>query len=339
MLFYLAYIDTKCLSTAVTNNISEHLAAGPQTIPTLARLSNLQPLRLKQVMQVLHNNGIFSFDPTTSTYTNTPSSTLLSKTHWTQWHLWVTLYGNEFYDAARSIPLAIKAGEKRSASQIEYSTEQNIFRYFAEKGLQDKFHKTLGAGAVAQARGMLEDYTWGELGDAVVLDIGGGGGDFITALLRKYPELRGALFELNSVVEMVRPKYEIARGEFADVGERMVDFHVGDFLKEVPAYEVYTMKWCLHNWMDEDVVTILSVVRKAIRETERARLIIVEAVLEEGRSSRVWRYGDITMMSTVNGKERTETEWRALVESAGWRVKGISSLRNAWAAAIDLRPV
>ena len=91
--------------------------------------------------------------------------------------------------------------------------------------------------------------------------------------------------------------------------------------------------------MDEDVVTILSVVRKAIRETERARLIIVEAVLEEGRSSRVWRYGDITMMSTVNGKERTETEWRALVESAGWRVKGISSLRNAWAAAIDLRPV
>jgi hypothetical protein len=337
---YLAYLDTKCLWTAVSNNIPDILAtSGPQPIASLAQRSGLQPLRLGQIMRVLRNNGIFAHDAATGLYSNSASSTLLTKTHWTQWHRWVELYGNEFYDAARGIPAAARAGQSRSAAQVEYGTDQNIFAYFAERGLQDKFHATLGAGAVAQAPGMLADYAWGELGDAVVLDVGGGGGDFVAALLRKYPALRGALLELEPVVEMVRPRFRDAEGVFADVGERMVALHVGDFRSAVPAYEVYTMKWCLHNWGDADVVKVLAAVRRAIVETPRARMVVIEAVLAEGRSSRVWRYGDMTMMSTANGQERTEEEWRSVAAQAGWEIKSISPLRNAWAAAIDLRPV
>jgi hypothetical protein len=337
---YLAYLDTKCLWTAVSNNIPDILAtSGPQPIAELAQRSGLQPLRLGQVMRVLRNNGIFAHDAATGLYSNSASSALLTKTHWTQWHRWVELYGNEFYDAARGIPAAARAGQTRSAAQVEYDTDQNIFAYFAERGLQDKFHATLGAGAVAQAPGMLADYAWGELGDAVVLDVGGGGGDFVAALLRKYPALRGALLELEPVVNMVRPRFLDAEGVFADVGERMVALHVGDFRSAVPAYEVYTMKWCLHNWGDADVVKVLAAVRRAIVETPRARMVVIEAVLAEGRSSRVWRYGDMTMMSTANGQERTEEEWRSVAAQAGWEIKSISPLRNAWAAAIDLRPV
>ncbi|KAL2135469.1 hypothetical protein VTI74DRAFT_8328 [Chaetomium olivicolor] len=337
---YLAYLDTKCLWTAVSNNIPDILASsGPQPITELARLSGLQPLRLRQIMRVLHNNGIFSHDAATGRYSNSASSLLLTKTHWTQWYRWVELYGNEFYDAARQIPAAVQADEVRSAAQIAYGTNQNIFAYFAARGLQDKFHATLGAGAVAQAPGMLADYPWEGLGDATVLDVGGGGGDFIAALLRTHQGLRGALLELESVVAMVRPRFRDADGLFADVGDRMVALHIGDFRNEVPAYEVYTMKWCLHNWGDLDVVRILSAVRRAIVETPRARMVIIEAVLAEGRSSRVWRFGDMTMMSTVNGQERTEEEWRSVAAKAGWVIKSISPLRNAWAAAIDLRPI
>ncbi|KAL2759303.1 hypothetical protein ACRALDRAFT_1067839 [Sodiomyces alcalophilus JCM 7366] len=335
---YLAYIDTKCLWAAVSNNVPDILASGPKSLDEIAKESGLQPLRLNQVMGVLRNNGIFAYDAATGTYSNTPSSELLAKDHWTQWHRWVDLYGNEFYRAAEGIPAAIRAGETRSPAQITYGTEKSIFRYFADQGLQEKFHQTLGAGAVAQAPGMLADYDWADLGDATVLDMGGGGGDFIAALLRRYTSLRGALLELDSVIDMVKPKFREADGAFADVGDRVVALHVGDFLKEVPAYEVYTMKWCLHNWVDEDVVRILSVVRKAIKETPRARMVIIESVLADGRSSRIWRYGDLTMMSTVNGQERTEASWRELAERSGWVVKGISPLRNAWAAAIDLRP-
>jgi hypothetical protein len=58
---YLAYLDTKCLWTAVSHNIPDVLASsGPQSITDLAQRSGLQPLRLRQVMRVLHNNGIFA---------------------------------------------------------------------------------------------------------------------------------------------------------------------------------------------------------------------------------------------------------------------------------------
>ena len=78
---YLAYLDTKCLWTAVSNNIPDLLASGPQSIAELAQSSGLQPLRLRQVMRVLYNNGIFAYDAATSLYSNNTSSILLTKSH------------------------------------------------------------------------------------------------------------------------------------------------------------------------------------------------------------------------------------------------------------------
>ncbi|RFU78079.1 cytochrome p450 [Trichoderma arundinaceum] len=332
------YFHEITLSAVVTHDIPDVLSSGPLSTDTLAQRSGLQPLRLKQVMRVLRNNGIFEYEPDSDTYSNNDASALLQKDHWTQWHRWVSLYGDEFYDAAKGIPEAIKAEEARSAAQITYGTDKNIFTYFAEQGLQEKFHKALGAGATAQAPGMLADYNWKELGDAVVCDIGGGGGDFITALLRDNPRMRGALLEMGPVIEMVKPKYDIAKGAFADVADRMVELHSGDFLTKIPSYEVYTMKWCLHNWTDSDVVKVLRNVRRAIKISPLSRMVVIESVLAEGRSSRVERFGDLTMMSTTNGLERTEAEWVRLARQAGWVVKAITPLRHAWAAAIDLRP-
>ncbi|KAK8154318.1 S-adenosyl-L-methionine-dependent methyltransferase [Phyllosticta citrichinensis] len=243
-----------------------------------------------------------------------------------------------FYDMARGIPEAIRAGETRSPAQVEYNTTQSIFLYFAEKGLVAKLHRTLGSGAVAQAPGMIADYDWAELGGATVLDIGAGGGDFLTSLLRAYPALSGAILELESVVGLIKPFFDGPDGKFADLRERVKEFHVGDFTKEVPAYKVYTMKWCLHDWRDEDVVKILRNVRRAIIEAPGSRLVVIESVLQDGRSGRIARYGDITMMVGANGQERTRDDWERLAKLSGWEVKSVSPLRNAWPAAIDLRP-
>lgn len=337
-----AYLDTKCLCAAVEHRIPDVLGDGGRLgLDEMAGRAGLQPLRLGQIMQVLRNNGIFAYDASTGQYANNAASTLLRKDHWTQWHRWVSLYGNEFYDFAASIPEAVRAGEKRSAAQMSVGidADQSIFAYFAtQPGKQERFHGALGASAIAQSPGLLADYSWGELGDATVLDIGGGGGDFIYSLLRAHGELRGALLELPSVIDMVRPKFFASNGEFADVATRIDALHVGDFLEAVPPYEVYTMKWCLHNWVDRDVLRILRVVRDAIRPTPRARMIVVESVLDDGRSARIWRYGNVTMMSAVNGQERTQHEWTTLARQAAWHVEAVIDLRNVWAKAIVLRP-
>ncbi|KAF9641776.1 hypothetical protein BFW01_g1759 [Lasiodiplodia theobromae] len=49
----------------------------------------------------------------------------------------------------------IRAGETRSAAQIEYDTTESIFAYFAERGLVSRLHRTLGSGTVVQAPGMI----------------------------------------------------------------------------------------------------------------------------------------------------------------------------------------
>jgi len=335
----IAYIDTKCLWVAVSNDIPDRISTGHHDIHQLAQLAGLNVGGLRKVMQILCNNGIFTHDPVTDSYLHSPASLLLTKDHWTQWHNWTDLYGNEFYDICRSLPTSLKVGESRSAAQIEFSTELSIFEYLQTRGLAHKFHQTLGGAAIAQAPGIVADYDWSSMGpDKVVLDIGGGVGDFLAALLRAHPTMRGALLELDHVVEMANQNFRAPGAKYADVADRVVDLHVGDFTAEVPRYEMYVIKWCLHNWDDELTVKILTNVRRAITQTPESRLVIVEGVLAPGRSCRVSRYADITMMVAVNGMERTRESWEGLAERAGWRLQTVSPLRNAWCCAIDLRP-
>lgn len=336
-----AYIDTKCLWTAVLNDIPDKISAGCHDVGQLASKSSLKVDGLRKVMQILCNNGIFQYDAATDTYRHSPASLLLTKDHWTQWHNWTDLYGNEFYDILRSLPAALKADESRSAAQIEFNTDLRIFEYFAARGLAQKFHRTLGGAAIAQAPGIVADYDWSSMGpDTAVLDIGGGAGDFLAALLRAHPKMRGAVLELDHVVDIARQNFHGPDAKYPDVAERVVDLHVGDFTAEVPPYEMYVIKWCLHNWADEQVVKILSNVRRAIiiNETSPSRLVIVEGILAPGRSGRVSRYADITMMVSVNGLERTREDWERIAANSGWRIDAISTLRNAWCCAIDLRP-
>jgi hypothetical protein len=202
-----------------------------------------------------------------------------------------------------------------------------MFKYFESRGWLARLHRTLGGGAIAQAPGILADYPWHEVGDKTVMDIGGGGGALIASLLRQNPAMRGGVFDLPSTIEHIRPSFE-AEGQFSDVHARVSqsDLVAGDFFAEVPSYEVYTMKWCLHDWNDSIKVTAIS------------RLVVLESILSYTHMGRLARYGDINMMMTAKGQERNEDEWRRIVDEAGWRLDSIRPLRNTWVCAIDLRP-
>ena len=201
-------------------------------------------------------------------------------------------------------------------------------------------HKTLGAGAIAQAPGILTDYPWAEVGNETVIDIGGGGGALIASLLRGNPKMKGGVYDLPSVIDHIRPFFAEG-GAYADVGDRIDPEHLkaGDFFKEIPANGVYAMKWCLHDWLDDYAIKILKNIRQAIQDGPHSRLVVLESILSDKSSGRLSRYGDINMMITAKGRERTEAEWHKLAKSAGWWIEKIHPMRNAWVAAIDMRPI
>lgn len=308
-------------------------------IQDLAKASSARADRLGQILVPLRNNGIFSYNPKTGEYANTHVSTLLRSDHWTQWHNWVDLYGNQFYDIARGIPKSVRHDATRWAAQINYDTDANMFEYFNAQGWMPQLHRTLGGGATAMAPGIVHDYPWSDVQDKTVLDIGGGGGSFVATLLRNFPTMRGSIYDLPHVIAHSSELFSKG-GTFEDLADRVPQANLigGDFLKWVPPTEVYVMKWCLHDWKDEPAVTILRNIRKAIVPGPVSRLVVFESILSDGRMGRLSRYGDINMMMTADGQERTEAQWRKLVEEAGWKVDRIYPLRNAWVQAIDLRP-
>ncbi|CZT21188.1 related to O-methyltransferase GliM [Ramularia collo-cygni] len=337
---FLGYADSQCLLATVRQKVPDILSSGPMKVHDLALAADAREDRFRQIMRVVHCKGIFSYDRASDEYSNNHRSELLRSDHWTGWSNWVELYTSQFYEMAKGIPDSIKKDATRGAAQYAFDTELDMFTYFEKQGWLPQLHKTLGAGALAQSPGILTDYPWAEVGNETVIDIGGGGGALIASLLRGNPSMKGGVYDLPSVIDHIRPFFA-PNGEYGDIGSRVDPscLQAGDFFKEIPPNNVYVMKWVLHDWLDEDAIKILKNIRRAIQKGPESRLVVLESILSDTSSGRLSRYGDINMMITAKGRERTEAEWYELAELTGFKIVGIHPLRNAWVAAIDMRPV
>ncbi|RKT55705.1 methyltransferase [Saccharothrix australiensis] len=146
----------------------------------------------------------------------------------------------------------------------------------------------------------------------LLVDVGGGRGTLAAMLLDRYPGMRAVVFDLPRVVPEARAQLDAAG--FADRA-RCVG---GDFLREVPeGGDAYVLSWTIHDWDDEDAVTILRNIREAMGE--RGRLLVIDEVIPEGDARHFGKFEDVVMMCLLTGQVRTEAELRALFERAGLR--------------------
>lgn len=128
-------MNAKCLCSAVELKVPDILREhGPLTVDELASTSGARADRLRQVLRIPHNNGIFLYNSSKDAYENNHTSTLLLRDHWTQWHNWIDLYGNQFYDMARGIPGSVHKDVVRWPAQINYDTDDDMFTYFNKQG-------------------------------------------------------------------------------------------------------------------------------------------------------------------------------------------------------------
>ena len=147
-----------------------------------------------------------------------------------------------------------------------------------------------------------------------VVDVGGGGGILVGALLEACPDLTAVLLDRAEAVER-------ARAYLGPIGvaDRCL-FEVGDFFRAVPAGgDVYILSWILHDWDDERAIAILTNCRRAM--APEARLLVLETLMAENPLGSPHAVAlDLGMLVTTGGRERTETEYRRLLESAGFRL-------------------
>jgi hypothetical protein len=226
------------------------------------------------------------------------------------WDAFARLFGGRWLQAVAALDVSGEASFPRVFGDEfwlwlrNHPEERALFDRAMEQGWQGRIERLDAAG-----------FRGGE----TVVDVGGGNGSLLRALLERHPELRGVVFDLPETVR-----------DETSFGERL-RFEEGSFFDRVPSGDVFVLSTILHDWPDDDARRILETVRAAA--APESRLVLIEAVIRPGNDPAGAKWLDLLMLVIAGGRERTEEEWRALLESAGWE-----PVRFFESGAIEAKP-
>jgi SAM-dependent methyltransferase len=206
----------------------------------------------------------------------------------------------------------------------------DVWAYFKQHPDESEiFNRSMSGMTASIEPAVLKAYDFGGL--STLVDVGGGHGTLLAGILEEYPSLQGVVFDLPEVVE----------GATKRLTERGLSGRCkvasGSFFESVPAgADGYVMKFILHDWDDEQSRRILRNIRQSIRPG--GRLLLVETVVPRDNAPHFGKLVDVHMMIMTGGRERTEAEWRSLLESTGFRLSRVVPTESGF-SVIESRPV
>jgi hypothetical protein len=158
-------------------------------------------------------------------------------------------------------------------------------------------------------------------GYGTVVDVGGGQGALLAAVLARNPGQRGVLFDMPQVLDGAG-----AVLEEAGVADRC-RLEEGSFFDSVPeGGDAYLMKSILHDWDDERAREILSVCRRAV--SDHSRLLVIERDLGPANEDPLPKLSDLNMLVVLGGRERTAEEYGELFAATGFELAGTTAVRG-----------
>jgi hypothetical protein len=286
---------TKALAAVVDAGVPEALANGPQPVAAL----NGDPDTMQRLLRALASDGVFrEADPGVFEHTET-SRRLLGP----GWSEFAHLFGGVFFDATTELDAST------AASPFQGRFGADFWDWLAAHPDERAAFDAAMAGERDRAAERLAALDWRE-GD-IVVDVGGGNGTTLLELIERRPELRGIVLDLPETVR-----------DEAALGDR-IEFVPGNFFDSVPEGDAYVLSGILHDWPDEDAARILRTIRAAA--PPHARLLVNESVIEPGNDADAAKWLDLLMLVLAGGRERDETQWRSLLEDAGFRVESLEN--------------
>jgi SAM-dependent methyltransferase len=151
-----------------------------------------------------------------------------------------------------------------------------------------------------------------------IVDVGGGHGQLLSAILARNPHMSGVLFDLHSGVAAAQQGVggHLARTEFA----------AGDFFESVPVGDVYVIKKVIHDWEDGRAATILRNCRKSM--PPNGKVLLAETLVPPGDQPNPIKGIDVVMLAVTGGLERTEAQYASLFAAAGLRLECVIQTRG-----------
>jgi hypothetical protein len=310
------YRLSQALHVAAKLGVVDLLKNGSMSVDELARAVGAHPASLYRVMRLLASEGVFA-ESEPRRFELTPLAMPLQsdvpgslraraildceQAHWKAWgHLMHSVAtGEPAFDRTHGVP---------------------FFEYLkAHTAVASSFNAVMTDQTAVWAQAVVEAYDFSWLGTLV--DVGGGHGGLLAAILAVHPPLRGILYDQPHVVAGARPKLEAA-----GVADRC---HIiaGDFFEGVPAGgDAYLLKHILHDWDEPRCEAILRNCRCAMPQD--GRVLVVETLIPPGDEPSYGKYLDLNMLVLLTGRERTEAEYGKLLEATDFMLSRVIATRS-----------
>lgn len=294
---------SQALYVAASLGLADLLADEPKSADALAATTGANADALYRVLRALASLGVFA-ETAERRFTLTPMARLLQQDYPNSVRAQVIYFGNEPYRAWGNLLPSVMSG----ANAYEAVFGAPHFQYLAQHPTQNAvFNQAMSASSRHSAEAIVGAYDFATAG--TVVDIAGGQGVLIAAILRANPGLRGVLFDQPHVVADALPLLETV-----GVADRC-ELAPGDFFVSAPPGDTYTLRHILHDWDDEHSIAILGSCVQAM--APGGRVLIIESVIEPGNDPSPAKFLDLVMFVMNGGRERTAEEYGRLFAAAG----------------------
>ncbi|HET9223510.1 MAG TPA: methyltransferase [Roseiflexaceae bacterium] len=305
------YQVSQAIHVAAALGIADLLAGGSHTSEELAASTQTHPRTLYRLLRALASVDIVreldghSFELTSlgeRLRSDVPDSIAG----------WAAYIGRPCYwQAWTGLLHSVRTGE----NAFQHIHDSDIWTYRSsrpdENAIFDRAMTTLSRRSNAA---LLAGYNFGRY--RTIVDVGGGNGALLAAILAAYPALEGVLFDQPHVIGGASVVLERA-----GVAERC-RVVAGSFFEGVPeGADSYLLRAVIHDWKDEQAIRILGVVRRAIQS--EGTVLLIERIIASPNQGRDAKFSDLNMLVGPGGQERTRAEFAALLDAGGFRLADV----------------
>ncbi len=319
------YWTTQAVYVAAKLGISDLLQAGPQTSEQLAAETKTHAPSLFRLLRALASLGVYE-QQADGRWAMTPKAEPLCSDVFGSQRALAIMSGEEHFVAAGELLYCVQTG-KRGFDKL-YG--EPVFDWLSKHPEQAaNFDQAMVSVHGRETGAMVEAYDFSTI--PTVADVGGGNGSLLRGVLVRYPQVRGLLCDLPSVVERAKAAIQ------ADGLKDRVQLVPTNFFEAVPAgANAYLLRHIIHDWADDEALQILRNIRKVVPSD--GRLLIIEGIVSPGNERQFTKLLDLAMLTLPGGKERTEAEYRELLAAAGFELSRIVPT-EAGVSVIEGRPV
>jgi hypothetical protein len=311
------FIASAALYVAAHLRVADHLTGGSKSIEELAAGTGANADALYRVLRLLVSLGVFeqvgprrfALNPSADLLRGDVHGSIHAIAHFLPDPLHFRVYANLLESVKTGLPA------------VDATLGKPLFEFLAQDPAYSAiFNDAMTALSIPAAAAAIAAYDFSQF--SVIVDVAGGHGEVLTAILKACPNSRGVLAETGHVADGARTR--IATMGLAHRCEAVTC----DFFREVPAGgDAYVMKHIIHDWDDARALQILRNIAQAMGG-KVGTVVLLESVIPDGDEPDLGKFIDIEMLALPGGKERTAHEFRVLFDAAGFDLTQIVATKS-----------